>query len=752
MPSSVFEHRCPLQDKCSFFGKTEDGLRKHWHHLHKRTHGTIEDFRNKSQKLKHGLGSSSVAGGSSSSSGPPPDMASTAMAHLNEMTFRFGQTEAEKGRAKQMATSCLQHMKAHLIESLAPHVHTNVEVSEIVDPLMQSFERVNSRKRERNERAKSSAETHPPLRVYPRKLGVRPAVLGKRKCVDGVIAYAYDTCLEEFIEREIVYDNSLLTEMIVSDQYWTKRAKELQGGARHDLDRTFSDQVDGDVWQDHEVLGDPEYDGPTRAVLQGYCDDVDVPNGLGPAAGHSKLYIQTVTLVNRPPRGRMSMRAQWLSTVCLSSDFKIFKAHAIMSGDGTLGFCLGAQLRRLWTRGTIRLPIEVSPEPLAIRVFLSVWQADGMAMGDVCGTNTSFSKAINICNTCEDMDQRSAAKKRPCSFLLCRCGDANTHSLGCTCHFRLRTPTRDSVSLSPENCSSQEMTRLGITTMQGGLTGIQGIHRATPGPKDPMHTLHEGRTAQLAAITLWNFVNEGYATREQLQRRASEFDWTPGSPSTGFFRPSYLPDKIFVKTKVEQPDGSWVWGPHKDVKLPGSAVGVSTFTIMSTEFFRPFVPEGPLPSWLLAWQLHAVGFGMLLRYSFTLHDLLHIENLFIRSETIIIELPSCLHVWIPKAHWVLHLAHDVRRWGPTRLLATLLNEMKNAQFKKGASRSNYHNPVKSVAEFWAAQSDYQLQTLSLDTHSAVKSAHATVLVCGPARRFKESVAVALLLQHSRVRY
>ena len=78
--------------------------------------------------------------------------------------------------------------------------------------------------------------------------------------------------------------------------------------------------------------------------------------------------------------------------------------------------------------------------------------------------------------------------------------------------------------------------------------------------------------------------------------------------------------------------------------------------------------------------------------------------------------------------------------------------MKNAQFKKGASRSNYHNPVKSVAEFWAEQSDYQLQTLSDDAHSAVKSAHSTVLVHGPALQFKDSVAVAVLLERSQVRY
>jgi hypothetical protein len=37
------------------------------------------------------------------------------------------------------------------------------------------------------------------------------------------------------------------------------------------------------------------------------------------------------------------------------------------------------------------------------------------------------------------------------------------------------------------------MSALGITTLKHGLYGIPGIHAATPGPKDPMHTLNEGR-------------------------------------------------------------------------------------------------------------------------------------------------------------------------------------------------------------------------------------------------------------------
>ena len=113
------------------------------------------------------------------------------------------------------------------------------------------------RRRESHERHAASASQHPPLRVYPRELGKRPTECGKRKAVDDDIAYAYDTSLEEMMEREIFYDPQLASELVVADQYWKRRAKELAVVDRRHPDRTFCDQCDGSVWQDHEVLGDP---------------------------------------------------------------------------------------------------------------------------------------------------------------------------------------------------------------------------------------------------------------------------------------------------------------------------------------------------------------------------------------------------------------------------------------------------------------------------------------------------------------
>ena len=90
------------------------------------------------------------------------------MSNLDEMTFRHFETEAEKGRAKKLAASCMQALKPHLVATLGPLVHPDVNVSELVEPMLRTFDHINSSKREQRERFDSSAASHPPLRVYPR--------------------------------------------------------------------------------------------------------------------------------------------------------------------------------------------------------------------------------------------------------------------------------------------------------------------------------------------------------------------------------------------------------------------------------------------------------------------------------------------------------------------------------------------------------------------------------------------------------
>ena len=386
---------------------------------------------------------------------------------------------------------------------------------------------------------------------------------------------------------------------------------------------------------------------------------------------------------------------------------------------------------------------------LRLRGWLAVWVADGKAQGEMYGTNASFSGCKNPCNACEDMDQRTELGRKPCGFLCCECDEnAAEHRPGCQCHFRLRTPARDQAR--GQNLTRAEMQSLGITTFNHAFVDVPHFHIATPGPKEAMHAFAEGRTKHLAAYTLWAVVHEGWATADEVRSDAVTFDWSPSGGSLGFFRPSYFPADVFTSTKIYQKDGSWVWGPHKDSKLPFSAQGVTVFTVMSLAFLRRYIPSGqPKPLWLQAWILHHLAYCMTLRYHFTYAELLQLEHLVVKSEKTIARVPHLADTWIPKAHWILHIALDTYRYGPSRLLQTLLMEMKNAHFKRGARRSNLHNPVMSAAEFWAEQSDHQIRHTS-HSRSACTFDPSDVIVSGTPHSFPDSEITSLLVEYSHV--
>ena len=82
--------------------------------------------------------------------------------------------------------------------------------------------------------------------------------------------------------------------------------------------------------------------------------------------------------------------------------------------------------------------------------------------------------------------------------------------------------------------------------------------------------------------------------------------------------------------------------------------------------------------------------------------------------------------------------------------------MKLAHFKRGCKRGNFHSPVKSAAEFWAMQSDYQARQICMrpDSHyhlrSAVDSGESQVIVSGPISQFVDSDVCQILRDNNSV--
>ena len=414
-----------------------------------------------------------------------------------------------------------------------------------------------------------------------------------------------------------------------------------------------------------------------------------------------------------------------LAACALASDVREFGVAKVISGpidepyDST---SLGANLRRFHDGVTLKTPPASGISELPVRGWLFVYVGDGSAMGQLCGTNTSFSAAHNICNCCEDALQQDVATMRvPNGFLECTCTDgrldANVklkHVAGCPCKFRLRTPARDAARRARPH-DPREQQRLGLRTEEHAFVRVPCFLVSRPGPKDAMHTFLEGCTRHLAAYTLIMMVAAGWATEQDLRVAIASHKY---ATRDGLSRPGFLPSKLFVMTKVKVPaqggrPAATVWAPHKEAKLPYSAYQNLIYTIHSLEMLRKFVPVAsaaePLPAWWMAWVLHVAIVSHTLRFSFTYADLQVLEEVSLKWQEVYYSVPEYHDTWRPKVHWMSHLAHDIFLWGPPRLLWAMIMEMKNREFKLACMRSNYFNPVKSVAEFWVDQSSYQLR-------------------------------------------
>lgn len=750
---------CPAPG-CGRVFKSESGLTRHWHAVHDVEFGKLSDVRCGWQPK-----SCKAACPVTDAETHVPitvdheEALRVAMDGIDEMKYQFFQTDAQVQRAKDLVSKVIRALKPSITQAIAPYIDDEVQVEDLIDPILDVVDKIKTPKLEAlKRRMYEQMRQLPRLQVYPRKLcnrkGLTSAATSRaalRKGRDDE-AIVWETKIEEVLEREFAYDPELVADVMQADLEWTKKSRSRSGAM--DPDRLICDVSDGQIWAEHPFLGDPYYDGPTRMAFSGYCDDVDIPNPVGPSAGDHKLFLSYIILLNRSPGDRLRLASVNLASVCLASDTKLVGPDILISGPLNEGYestSIGANFRRLDRGVTLRTPPECGLTELRVRGWLIAWAADGMAAGAVCGTNSSFSKAKNICNLCEDARQDDKKiNHKPCGFLCCSCPrGADVHRMGCLCHFRLRTPTRDATR-KREGCSAQQLQNLGITTEMHGFVRIPHMHVAQVGPKDVMHVFLEGVTRHFAAQMLYMMHHEGWASTSevrcstrpisclrpfliptwcdlysQIQHAVVVFDY--GNGVSGFDRPSYIPSQIYTKTKVVLADGREIWGPHKSAKLPYSAYGMLIFLVHSIEVLRRFLPVDAMAhSWWASWVKHVHVMNQLLKFEYRVKDLLKLEKDIVEWQTLFFSVPQFYDCWIPKHHWALHAAHDIWRWGPPRFLWCMIYEMKNAHFKRGCKRSNFHNPAKAIAQFYVDYSAYHLKKRKR-SYGSVSSTDAEIL-------------------------
>ena len=149
---------CPLRESCSHIATNVSGLRCHWKAKHERRHGPLQ-----AQALRRESKSAPDAEPQTQTqtSGPSqpdvPAVLQAAMGHIDEMTFRYAETEAQVGRAKEMAATCLRAAKEDIARAAGPHAHEGMtDVSALIDPIIGVFDGINSKRGERRARDKAA--------------------------------------------------------------------------------------------------------------------------------------------------------------------------------------------------------------------------------------------------------------------------------------------------------------------------------------------------------------------------------------------------------------------------------------------------------------------------------------------------------------------------------------------------------------------------------------------------------------------
>lgn len=260
-------HRCPAPH-CALKLKSSHGLLAHWRARHQSEHGDLYRCMATYEPARTQGNGSDFADQLGSEHGPHEELwqtasqqaqaierqvCGTAMDHIDQMKYRFFDSEATVSRAKQLAIDTLREIKPILLQTLAPHMKPGVNVEALVKPITEALDTINTRKREERFRKRLQDEEGPSLKVHKRVLGVRmhatSATTSRRagRNGNGALdeAFVYETRLEEILEVELARDPELLDDILQSNEHW--KAVNQSRSAERDSGRSFSDVCDGQV-------------------------------------------------------------------------------------------------------------------------------------------------------------------------------------------------------------------------------------------------------------------------------------------------------------------------------------------------------------------------------------------------------------------------------------------------------------------------------------------------------------------------
>ena len=637
-------------------------------------------------------------------------------------------------------------------------------------------------KNEAAARRRLASETYPSMRVHERTLGTR---------LDGSTAKIYEVNLEDVTQRDLHYDPEFYGDVLRSNTLWQASNQPVP-----DQLRVLSDVFHGEEWRRHAHLGSTDYGGVATLAWQMYADGVDVVNAIGAAAGHHHMtFIYTLPL-NKAPAERNRVSSINLAAIVMTKDLKYFGPAITISGhigEHYDSSSIGAGFRRFQDGVDLKVP---GHGRVKFRGWLHSFVGDAPAVAEMVGTKQSYGPLVkNPCNMCENANRPRLTGFS--KFLACSCADDREHDAACPCKFALRTAERDAVHEVEATEARKQM--LGVDHWDHAFVRIPTGGRSLaqqPGPKDGMHVTLQGITKSSAASTIFMATRRhGWFTPAQFRARCREFVWPKDKQVS---RPWYIPNKVFqgvqwqeeidelaaaaaaaaaaagaaaeaaggVRGRGRAARGNAPRGrgraprgrgrgrargrgtpkPNKETTLPFTAHGTLVWALHSIELFRPLIPDNAMEfAFWRAWVHHVETLNMMMQPVFTLATLNVLEDTLERWYTAFFAVPEYKKHWVPKMHWIQHLAHDIWRFGPTRHNWCMNYEAKNQPLKRGCKRStNFANPAKATAGFWCESTDFHLQREKNKRKSPVVAGP----VCdeGPMAKYRDNPALIAQLE------
>ena len=135
-----------------------------------------------------------------------------------------------------------------------------------------------------------------------------------------------------------------------------------------------------------------------------------------------------------------------------------------------------------------------------------------------------------------------------------------------------------------------------------------------------------------------------------------------------------------------------------DTSVGWKAMSVHAFMLRGIEFFQYFVPKGheKEESWV-CFKLHCLYYALLQKTSFEKIDIVNLDSLICKQQTLFLKIDHYVDLWKPKNHWATHFPVDIIRFGPPVYWSELKFEMKHQWLKRCARLSNFIGLLSTIA-------------------------------------------------------